>query len=78
MLEPVRHRQTKGAATDMFVLPPPRHTPTLPIASSIAHVTASVEFGLIEIEFAGKARIRIPASIPAELAAAVVKALSGR
>src|SRR6202045_4740178 len=30
MLEPVRHRQTKGAATDMFVLPPPRHTPTLP------------------------------------------------
>jgi transposase len=32
----------------------------------------------IEIEFAGKARIRIPASIPAGLAAAVVKALSGR
>jgi acetolactate synthase I/II/III large subunit len=30
MVEPVRHRQTKGAATDMFVLPPPRHTPTLP------------------------------------------------
>src|SRR6266850_3645376 len=30
MLEPVRHRQTKGAATDMFGLPPPRHTPTLP------------------------------------------------
>ena len=32
----------------------------------------------IEIEFAGKARVRIPASIPAGLAAAVVKALSGR
>jgi transposase len=32
----------------------------------------------IEIEFAGKARMRIPASIPAGLAAAVVKALSGR
>src|ERR1700730_17696028 len=31
MVEPVRHRQTKGAATDMFVLPPPRHTPTLPL-----------------------------------------------
>src|SRR5207247_10160473 len=30
MLEPVRHRQTKGAATDMLSLPPPRHTPTLP------------------------------------------------
>jgi transposase len=32
----------------------------------------------IEIEFAGNARLRIPASIPAGLAAAVVKALSGR
>lgn len=32
----------------------------------------------IEIEIAGKARVRIPASIPAGLAAAVVKALSGR
>ena len=32
----------------------------------------------IEIEFAGKARVRIPASIPSGLAAAVVKALSGR
>jgi hypothetical protein len=32
----------------------------------------------IEIEFAGKARMRIPASIPVGLAAAVVKALSGR
>jgi hypothetical protein len=28
--KPVRHRQTKGAATDMFGLQPPRHTPTLP------------------------------------------------
>ena len=32
----------------------------------------------IEIEFAGKVRVRIPASIPTGLAAAVVKALSGR
>jgi transposase len=32
----------------------------------------------IEIEFAGKARVRIPASIPTGLAEAVVKALSGR
>ena len=32
----------------------------------------------IEIEFAGKARMRISASIPTGLAAAVVKALSGR
>ena len=28
--EPLRHRQTKGAATDMLNLTPPRHTPTLP------------------------------------------------
>jgi hypothetical protein len=32
-VEPVRHRQTKGAATDMFGLQPPRHTPTLPRAA---------------------------------------------
>ncbi len=27
---PLRHRQTKGAGTDMLGLTPPRHTPTLP------------------------------------------------
>jgi transposase len=32
----------------------------------------------IEVEFAGKARVRIPGSVPADLAAAVVKALSRR
>jgi transposase len=32
----------------------------------------------IEVEFAGKVRVRIPASMPADLAAAVVKALSRR
>jgi transposase len=32
----------------------------------------------IEVEFAGRARVRIPGSIPAVLAAAVVKALSRR
>jgi hypothetical protein len=32
MVEPLRHRQTKGAATDMFYLMPPRHISTLPIA----------------------------------------------
>ena len=36
MVEPVRHRQTKGAATDMFGLQPPRHTSTLPITSLTA------------------------------------------
>jgi hypothetical protein len=33
MVEPLRHRQTKGAATDMFYLMPPRHISTLHIAS---------------------------------------------
>ena len=33
---------------------------------------------VIEVEFAGKARVRIPGSIPAELAAAVIKALARR
>jgi len=30
MAAPLRHRQTKGAETDMPSLPPPRHIPTLP------------------------------------------------
>ena len=30
MAEPLRHRQTKGAETDMPSLPPPCHIPTLP------------------------------------------------
>src|SRR5580692_340598 len=33
MAEPLRHRQTKGAETDMFYLTPPRHISTLPIAT---------------------------------------------
>ena len=33
MDEPLRHRRTKGAATRMLDLTPPRHIPTLPIAS---------------------------------------------
>src|SRR5262245_16384993 len=33
MVEPLRHRQTKEAATDMFYLPPPRHISTLPCTS---------------------------------------------
>jgi hypothetical protein len=38
----VRHRQTKGAATDMLSLPPPRHISTLPIN----------DIGLADIELA--------------------------
>ena len=33
MVKPLRHRQTKGAATDMFYLTPPRHISTLPFAT---------------------------------------------
>jgi hypothetical protein len=33
MVEPLRHRQTKEAATDMFCLKPPRHISTLPFAT---------------------------------------------
>jgi hypothetical protein len=34
MVEPLRHRQTKGAETDMLGLTPPRHTSTLPKPAS--------------------------------------------
>ena len=37
MVEPLRHRQTKEAATDMFDLQPPRHISTLPFASILAY-----------------------------------------
>ena len=36
MADPLRHRQTKGAATDMVDLTPPRHIPTLPKADDRA------------------------------------------
>jgi len=37
MAEPLRHRQTKEAATDMFSLQPPRHISTLPKATAYAY-----------------------------------------
>ena len=51
MVEPLRHRQTKGAATDMFYLTSPRHISTLPILAveNVAHseklVWLRVDFG---------------------------------
>ena len=33
---------------------------------------------VVEIEFAGKTRVRIPASIPVALAASIIKALARR
>jgi hypothetical protein len=34
MADPLRHRQTKGAETDMVDLRPPRHIPTLPVCDT--------------------------------------------
>ena len=42
--QPLRHRQTKGAATDMLSLTPPRHTPTLRIPVVHRVVYAQREF----------------------------------
>src|SRR5215831_3654518 len=39
MVEPLRHRQTKGAETDMPGLPPPRHIPTLPTAAAFRTIS---------------------------------------
>jgi len=36
MVELLRHRQTKGAATDMFYLTSPRHISTLPKGEILA------------------------------------------
>jgi hypothetical protein len=38
MVELLRHRQTKEAATDMFSLKPPRHISTLPDSGGIADI----------------------------------------
>jgi hypothetical protein len=38
MAEPLRHRQTKEAATDMFSLQPPRHISTLHIATILTMI----------------------------------------
>ena len=44
MAEPLRHRQTKEAATDMFSLQPPRHISTLPNCGRDAASPRMVEF----------------------------------
>jgi transposase len=66
-----RWRQEFRAVTDGFaqVLIAPPEVPAAPAADGEP---------AIELEFTGKVRVRIPRSVPAELAAAVVKALSRR
>jgi hypothetical protein len=41
MVEPLRHRQTKGAGTDMLSLTSPRHTSTLPKPVALARRQAA-------------------------------------
>src|SRR6266446_8027106 len=48
MVEPLRHRQTKGAETDMPGLPPPRHIPTLPSAVAVATVPSDKPYYHVE------------------------------
>jgi transposase len=52
-------------------------TPVLIAPTEIPEETSGAE-PAIEVEFAGKVRVRIPGSVPAGLAAAVVRALSRR
>lgn len=70
-----RWRKELRAATDGFaaVLIGPPDTPVGSAAD-----TAVCSEPAIEVEFAGKVRVRIPGSVPAAFAAAVVKALARR
>jgi len=54
--EPLRRRQTKGAATDILNLTPPRHTPTLPAPGRRRQGLSSIATA----EAYGKARWREP------------------
>ena len=69
-----RWRQEFRAVAEGFaqvLIAPPEPAP------QAADDTAGAE-PAIEVEFTGKVRVRIPGSVPADLAAAVVKALSRR
>src|SRR5882724_7126985 len=60
MVEPLRHRQTKGAATDMFYLTPPRHISTLPKAPLGGSFSCS-RFALMSRRFRSTAGLDIGA-----------------
>ena len=60
MVQPLRHRQTKGAATAMFYLMPPRHISTLP--------NSEVGVRNREVRFSPKIRPRSP-GLPSPLSA---------
>lgn len=70
-----RWRQEFRAVSDGFaqVLIAPPQMPAVQAADG-----AGCAEPAIELEFAGKVQVRIPGSVPADLAAAVIKALSRR
>ena len=70
-----RWRKEFSAAADGFaqVL---LAAPELP--ATIAEEPCSASNAVMEVEFGGRVRVRIPGSVPPELAAAVIKALSRR
>jgi hypothetical protein len=60
MVDPLRHRQTKGAATDMFSLQPPRYISTLPDNDRIADIAEgplSADFVAKVVDGRGKLRL---------------------
>src|SRR5712692_7980250 len=61
MVEPLRHRQTKEAETDMFSLQPPRHIPTLPKVGRTQHEQMSSGLPLIaDIAQCGQQVSKVP------------------
>lgn len=56
----------------------PGRLPALPFVEAARSDAAAVTTAAIEIDFSGSSRVRIPASVPPELAAAVIAALRRR
>src|SRR6266540_4049275 len=63
MAEPLRHRQTKEAATDMFYLKPPRHISTLPFASVCRTTATSGLLRLTDILRIGGHVSKVPTAV---------------
>jgi hypothetical protein len=59
MVEPLRHRQTKEAATDMFYLTPPRHISTLHKADERKPHIHVHFFGVVTVDISDASQIGI-------------------